>query len=117
MEHHSRFYATCIIVQYNLAATESDFDLPFAFTPLTKITAAQNKVALSYRRVRGLHFPAVIFVVIINFKHKRDRERERERERERNSVIERGREIQRGERCRKRRDREGDRERRRVIDR
>ena len=28
----------------------------------TKTTAAQNEVALSYRRVRGLYFLAVVFV-------------------------------------------------------
>ena len=30
-------------------------------TLLTKITAAQNEVALSYRKVRGLYFLAVAF--------------------------------------------------------
>ena len=33
------------------------------FVELTKTTAAQNKVALSYYNVRGLHFLAVVFVV------------------------------------------------------
>ena len=32
---------------------------------LTKTTAAQNDVALSYHRVRGLYFPAVIFAATI----------------------------------------------------
>ena len=32
---------------------------------LIRITAAQNKVALSYHRVRGLYFLAVIFTAII----------------------------------------------------
>ena len=32
---------------------------------LTKTTAAQNEVALSYHRVRGLYFLAVIFVATI----------------------------------------------------
>ena len=32
------------------------------FTLLTKTTAAQNEVALSYHRVRGLYFLAVVFV-------------------------------------------------------
>ena len=32
---------------------------------LTKTTAAQNEVALSYRSVRGLYFPAVVFVSTI----------------------------------------------------
>ena len=34
---------------------------------LTKTTAAQNEVALGYHSVRGLHFLAVVFVVIIIF--------------------------------------------------
>ena len=34
---------------------------------LTKITAGQNDVALSYHRVRGLYFLAVIFVRITFF--------------------------------------------------
>ena len=33
---------------------------------LTKITAAQNGVALSYRKVRGLYFLAVIFATTIS---------------------------------------------------
>ena len=33
-----------------------------AFILLTKTTAAQNKVALTYYRVRGLYFLAVVFV-------------------------------------------------------
>ena len=32
---------------------------------LTKTTAARNEVALSYHRVRGLYFPAVVFVPTI----------------------------------------------------
>ena len=32
---------------------------------LTKIAAAQNEVALSYHRVRGLYFLAVIFATTI----------------------------------------------------
>ena len=32
---------------------------------LTKITAAQNEVALSYHKVRGLYFLAVIFAATI----------------------------------------------------
>ena len=32
---------------------------------LTKITAAQNEVALSYHRVRGLYFLAVVFAATI----------------------------------------------------
>ena len=32
---------------------------------LTKTTAAQNEVALSYHRVRGLYFLAVVFVATI----------------------------------------------------
>ena len=31
------------------------------YIPLTKITAAQNEVALSYHRVRGLYFLSAIF--------------------------------------------------------
>ena len=31
----------------------------------TKTTAAQNEVALSYNRVRGLYFLAVVFVATI----------------------------------------------------
>ena len=37
------------------------------YIPLTKTTAAQNEVALSYHRVRGLYFPAVVFVRSIVF--------------------------------------------------
>ena len=33
---------------------------------LTKTTAAQNEVALSYHRVRGLYFLAVVFAVTID---------------------------------------------------
>ena len=33
--------------------------------PLTKTTAEQNEVALSYHRMRGLYFLAVIFVTTI----------------------------------------------------
>ena len=33
--------------------------------PLTKTTAAQNEVALSYHCVRGLYFMAVVFVTTI----------------------------------------------------
>ena len=33
--------------------------------PQTITTAAQNKIALSHHRVRGLYFVAVIFTVII----------------------------------------------------
>ena len=36
-----------------------------AFILLTKITAVQNEAALSYQRVPGLHFPAVIFAATI----------------------------------------------------
>ena len=34
-------------------------------TFLTKTTAAQNEDALSYHRVRGLYFQAVVFVATI----------------------------------------------------
>ena len=34
---------------------------------LTKITAAQNEVTLSYHRVRGLYFLAVIFTATIRY--------------------------------------------------
>ena len=33
---------------------------------LTKTTAAENEAALSYHRVRGLYFQAVVFVAIID---------------------------------------------------
>ena len=33
----------------------------------SKTTAAQNEVALSYRRVHGLHFLAVVFVTTIYY--------------------------------------------------
>ena len=36
---------------------------------LPKITAAQNEAALSYHRVRGIHFLAVIFPMTIIFQH------------------------------------------------
>ena len=36
-----------------------------AYIPLTKTTAAQNEVTLSYHRLRGLYFPAVISVTTI----------------------------------------------------
>ena len=32
---------------------------------LTKITAVQTEAALSYHRVRGLYFPAIIFAATI----------------------------------------------------
>ena len=35
------------------------------YTLLTKTTAAQNEDALSYPRVRGLYFQAVVFVATI----------------------------------------------------
>ena len=35
-------------------------------TLLTKITAAQNEVALSYHRPRGLYFLAAVFAAAIN---------------------------------------------------
>ena len=35
------------------------------FNVLTKITASQNEVALSYHRVRGLYLLAVIFVATL----------------------------------------------------
>ena len=44
--------------------------LPILFTItilLTKITDAQNEVALSYHRVRGLYFVAIIFAATIKF--------------------------------------------------
>ena len=41
----------------------SFFDL---IIDLTKITAAQNEVVLSYRKVRGLYFLAVAFAVIMD---------------------------------------------------
>ena len=43
---------------------------------LTKTTAAQNEVALSYQRVRGLYFVAVVFVrsvIYTSHKHKHDK--------------------------------------------
>ena len=40
---------------------------------LTKTTAAQNEVALSYRSVRGLYFLAVVFVISILLTVTRDR--------------------------------------------
>ena len=36
-------------------------------TPLTKTTAAQNEDTLSYLRVRGLYYLAVVFVATIFF--------------------------------------------------
>ena len=36
-----------------------------AFILLTKTTAAQNEVALSYHKLRGLYFLAVVFVATI----------------------------------------------------
>ena len=35
---------------------------------LTKTTAAKNEVTLSYHRVRGLCFPAVVFVAAIVYR-------------------------------------------------
>ena len=37
----------------------------YLYILLTKITAAQNEVALSYHRVRGLYFLAVVFSATI----------------------------------------------------
>ena len=39
---------------------------------LTKTTAAQNDVALTYHRMRGLYFLAVIFVrsIVLSYQHK-----------------------------------------------
>ena len=37
-----------------------------AYILLTKTTAAQNEVALSYHRERGLYFLAVVFVATID---------------------------------------------------
>ena len=34
-------------------------------TLLTKTTAPQNDIALSYRKVRGLYYPAVVFAATI----------------------------------------------------
>ena len=34
---------------------------------LTKATAAQNEIALSYRSVRGLYFMAAVFVSTISY--------------------------------------------------
>ena len=47
---------------------------------LTKITAAQNEVALTYHRVRGLYFLAVIFgaTVIFRYSHTPANQIERE---------------------------------------
>ena len=42
----------------------SIFDI---FILLTKTTAAQNEVALSYHGMRGLHFLAVVFAETINY--------------------------------------------------
>ena len=39
---------------------------------LTKTTAAQNNVALSYCRLRGLYFLAVVFAATIVFKDSRE---------------------------------------------
>ena len=39
-----------------------NFDLQPLTILLTKTTAAQNEVALSYHKVRGVHFLAVVFV-------------------------------------------------------
>ena len=39
---------------------------PITIILLPKTTAVQNKVALSYQRVRGLYFLAVVFVATID---------------------------------------------------
>ena len=39
--------------------------LPGAYIFLTKTTAAQKEVAISYYRVRGLYFQAVVFAATI----------------------------------------------------
>ena len=36
------------------------------FIPLTKTTTVQNEIALSYQRVRGLYFLAVVFAATID---------------------------------------------------
>ena len=43
------------------------YDLVYAFIPLTKKTAAQNEIVLSYHRVRVLYFLTFVFVAIISY--------------------------------------------------
>ena len=47
-----------------MCTTKSDSYLEYKIF-LTKVTATENEVALSYHRVRGLYFLAVVFVVNI----------------------------------------------------
>ena len=42
------------------------YKLRAVFILRTKITAAQNNVALSYHRVRGLYFPVVVFPATVD---------------------------------------------------
>ena len=56
----------CVHMNYN----DTHYSIIYTIL-LIKTTAAQNEVALSYHRVRGLHFLAVVFVatiVIYNYK-------------------------------------------------
>ena len=47
---------------HNNERTPARISANYNYILLTKITAAQNGVALSYHNVRGLYFLAVIFV-------------------------------------------------------
>ena len=55
--------ALVLCILYVMYRTE--FDHTIGPIPLTKTTVAQNEVALSYRRVRGLYFLAVVFATTI----------------------------------------------------
>ena len=53
---------------YSLLLPINFLNETFKYIVLTKTTATQNEVALSYHRVRGLYFMAVVFVrsIVVN---------------------------------------------------
>ena len=57
-----KYYRVCAC-GYTVHCTRSEDD--YLVTLLTKITAAKNEVALSYHRLRGLYFLAVVFAATI----------------------------------------------------
>ena len=54
----------CIPVRYTLYNVYCTYDISHTII-LTEIAATRNEITLSYHRVRGLYFLAVIFVVTI----------------------------------------------------
>ena len=58
-------------MQNNMKCTNGLYKYTSECILLTKTTAAQNEGALSYHKVRGLHFLAVVFVrrIVGIYKH------------------------------------------------